>query len=188
MAERGLLVTGVDRSTRFLELAREDAASRGVDVALHEGDLRACPSTGPFDAVVCWFTSYGYFDEQGNLAVLREFHRVLRPGGALVLDTLSHDGYVRSFTEAPDAIVVDASGDLMVDRNEFDVDAGCVVCHRVTVRGGERREARFSIRLPTIPEWRRALADAGFSSVTCTDHEGAEVDLSTWRLVVRATK
>jgi SAM-dependent methyltransferase len=186
MAARGLRVTGVDRSTAFLEVARRDAAARGVDVELLEGDLRALPVDGPYDAVVCWFTSFGYFDDAGNLDVLREFHRVLRPGGVLVLETLSHDAYVRSFTQAPDAIVVDADGDLMVDRNDFDVDTGCIVCHRVTLRGAERREARFAIRLPTPPEWRRFLADAGFGSVSFTDAAGADVDLETWRLVVRA--
>lgn len=186
MAEHGLRVTGIDRSAAFLEVARREAAARGVDVELHEADLRALPVDGPYDAVVCWFTSFGYFDDEGNLEVLKEFHRVLRPGGVLVLETLSHDAYVRSFTQTPDAIVVDAGGDLMVDRNDFDVETGCIVCHRVTVRGAERREARFTIRLPTLPEWRRFLADAGFASVGFTDASGADVDLETWRLVVRA--
>jgi len=186
MAERGLRVTGVDRSTAFLEVARHDAAARGVDLELHEGDLRALPVEGPYDAVVCWFTSFGYFDDVGNLAQLRECRRVLRPGGVLLVETLSHDAYVRTFTQAPDAIVVDAGGDLMVDRNDFDVDTGSIVCHRVSVRGAERREAHFAIRLPTLPEWRRFLADAGFASVAFSDTEGAEVDLETWRLVVRA--
>lgn len=186
MAAQGLVVTGVDRSTGFLDVARRDAASRGVDVELVEGDLRALPVDGPFDAVVCWFTSYGYFEDEENHRVLQEFHRVLRPGGVVVIETLSHDAYVRSFTQAPDAIVVDVDGDLMVDRNDFDVATGCIVCHRVTFHAGERREARFAIRLPTIPEWRRALADAGFHSVSVTDARGDAVDLETWRIVVRA--
>jgi SAM-dependent methyltransferase len=169
-----------------LEVARADAARRGLSVELVEGDLRALPVDGPFDAVVCWFTSYGYFDDDQNQLVLEEFHRVLRPGGVLVLETLSHDAYVRSFTQAPEAIVVDVGGDLLVDRNDFDVDTGCIVCHRVTVRGDERREARFAIRLPTLPEWRRSLGAAGFGSVTFSDAHGDPVDLETWRLVVRA--
>jgi SAM-dependent methyltransferase len=186
MAERGYRVTGVDRSSRFLEVARRDAATRGVGVELVEGDLRALPVDGPFDAVVCWFTSFGYFDDEGNLGVLREFRRVLRPGGVLLVETLSHDAYVRTFTQAPDAIVVDAGDDLMVDRNDFDVDTGCIVGHRVTIRGAERREARFTIRLPTLPEWRRLLFDTGFASVGFSDRSGADVDLETWRIVVRA--
>jgi ubiquinone/menaquinone biosynthesis C-methylase UbiE len=186
MAALGLHVTGVDRSARFLEVAREDAAARGVDVDLREGDLRELPVDGPFDAVVCWFTSFGYFDDDENLAVLREFRRVLRPGGHLLVETISHDAYVRTFTESPDAIVVEAGDDLMVDRNEFDVTTGRIVCHRVTLRDGARREAHFAIRLPTVPEWYRLLADAGFASVEVTDRDGAPVDLATWRLVVTA--
>jgi len=185
-AERGMAVTGIDRSAAFLELAAAAAAQRGVEVDLREGDLRALPVEGPFDAVVCWFTSFGYFSDDDNAAVLREFRRVLAPGGVLLVDTLSHDGYVRSFTEAPEAIVVEVDGDLLVDRNRFDVATGRVVCHRVTVRGGATREARFFIRLPTVPEWRRWLADAGFSTVTISDPDGNELDLDAGRLVVRA--
>jgi SAM-dependent methyltransferase len=186
MAQQGFRVTGVDRSARFLEVARSDAARRGVGVDLLEGDLRALPVEGPFDAVVCWFTSFGYFDDAENLQVLREFRRVLVDGGVLVLETLSHDGYVRTFSQAPEAIVVDVDGDLQVDRNDFDVQTGSIVCHRVTIRGTRRREAHFAIRLPTIPEWRALLADAGFGSVSFSDAHGDPADLETWRLVVRA--
>jgi len=164
-------------------------AARGIEVVgvdLHEGDLRAMPVDGPFDAVVCWFTSFGYFDDDQNLEVLREFRRVLRPGGRLLVETLSHDGFVRSFTEAPDAIVTEATDGLMVDRTRFDVVTGQLVCHRVTVRDGASREARFAIRLLTIPEWRRALEDAGFASVRCTGDAGQPVDLETFRVVVTA--
>jgi SAM-dependent methyltransferase len=188
LAARGLRVTGVDRAEHLLALARADAGARGVELALVAGDLRRLPVDGPFDAVVCWFTSFGYFDDASNLAVLREFRRVLRPGGTLLVETLSHDGFVRSFTEAPEAIVVEtAGGDLLVDRNEFDVEHGRVVCHRVTVRDGVRRDTRFAIRLLTVPEWRRALAEAGFAAVAVTDHDGAAADLETFRLVVSAS-
>ena len=34
-----------------------------------------------FDALVNWFTSFGYFSDAQNKAVLREFHGALKPGG-----------------------------------------------------------------------------------------------------------
>jgi SAM-dependent methyltransferase len=186
LAQRGVSVVGVDRSAQYLELARLGARAGGVEATFVEGDVRALPVDGPFDAAICWFTSFGYFDDEDNLAMLREFRRVLAPGGFLLVETLSHDGYVRCFTESPEAIVVEADGGLMVDRSTFDVVTGRVRCHRVTTRDGVVRAADFSIRLLTVPEWHDALGRAGFGEVEVTDRNGAPPDLSTWRIVVRA--
>ncbi len=57
LAEQGFDVTGVDATPGFIDLAREDAARRGVAVDYRVGDLRRLGVDGPFDAVVCWFTS-----------------------------------------------------------------------------------------------------------------------------------
>jgi SAM-dependent methyltransferase len=186
LAQRGLAVTGVDVTERFIEVARVQAEAAGLDVALQVGDMRRLPVDGPYDAVICWFTSFGYFDDDENRAVLCELRRVLRPGGVLLVETLHHDGYVRSFTEAPEAIVVEVDGDLMVDRNRFNPTTGRIECERVTVRGGVRKQTTFAIRLPTIPEWHQWLGDAGFAAVTCSQLDGSDVELDTWRLVVRA--
>ena len=40
LAERGVHVTGLDATPYFLELARKDAAERGVEVEYVEGDMR----------------------------------------------------------------------------------------------------------------------------------------------------
>ncbi len=52
LAERGVLVTGLDATPLFLELARADAAERGVDVEYVEGDMRSIPWSGRFDRVL----------------------------------------------------------------------------------------------------------------------------------------
>ena len=54
-----------------------------------QGDLRELPFDGRFDAVLNWFTSFGYFDDEGNRRVLEGFHRALRPGGTLLLEQAS---------------------------------------------------------------------------------------------------
>src|SRR6266542_3005848 len=61
LAERGVRVTGLDATPFFLELARADAAERGVEVEYVEGDMRSIPWSGRFDRVLNWFTSFGYF-------------------------------------------------------------------------------------------------------------------------------
>jgi len=46
LATAGMEVVGVDNNPGFLDLARADAAWRGVDVDLRWGDLRGLPSMG----------------------------------------------------------------------------------------------------------------------------------------------
>ncbi len=56
-------------------------------------DLRALPfGDRCADGVLCAYTSFGYFaTEAENLGQLREYARVLRPGGPLLLDLVGRD-------------------------------------------------------------------------------------------------
>ncbi|MDH4145357.1 MAG: class I SAM-dependent methyltransferase, partial [Acidimicrobiia bacterium] len=97
LAVTGARVTGVDRSELFIERARADAAEHAVEVDYRVGDVRELPvEDGGADVVVNWFSSFGYFDDAGNEAVLAEFARALRPGGRLVLETMSPAAVLRS--------------------------------------------------------------------------------------------
>ena len=70
--------------------------------------------------MVCWLNSFGYYDDADCHRVLEEFHRVLRRGGKVAIDTMHHDGGVRHFTPAPDAVVVQHGNDTMVEVSTFD--------------------------------------------------------------------
>jgi SAM-dependent methyltransferase len=78
LAERGARLTGLDATPLFLERARADAERRGVAVEYVEGDMRQLPWRERFDGVLCWFTSFGYFDDADNKRVLREVGAALR--------------------------------------------------------------------------------------------------------------
>ncbi len=183
LAERGMHVVGVDASMPFLHIAREAGAK--VDYQL--GDLRELPVDGPFDSVISWFTSFGYFDDDGNRRVLAEYRRVLRPGGRLLVETQNHDEFVRRFTPAPFSHAVKVGDDLMIDTNEFDCLTGRIEADRVVVRDGCVRRSHFFVRLPTIPEWRTWLTDAGFAAAEFRARDGAVPTIDRPRLVVLAT-
>ena len=85
LAAAGMRVTGVDLTHAYLDLARADPKLAPDAVTYLEGDVRALPVTGPYDAVVCWLNSFGYYDDADCHTVLAEFHRVLRPQGMLML-------------------------------------------------------------------------------------------------------
>ena len=73
-------LTGLDVSTTMLEQARE---ALPASVRLLEGRLEQLPlEDGSFDAVTC-FNALHYSNEPES--VMNEFHRVLAPGGRLVI-------------------------------------------------------------------------------------------------------
>src|SRR5580700_3773438 len=187
LAAAGMDVTGVDLTPAYLALARADNHLPANAVSYIEGDVRDLPVDGPFDAVVCWLNSFGYYDDADCHRVLSEFHRVLRPGGTVAIDTMHHDGGVRHFTPAPDAVVVQLGDDTMVEVSTFDSVRGRMVVERTVHRDGAVRHASYFIRLPTPPEWVVWLEAAGFRDVTFRAGRGGPLDIDSWEMVVSAT-
>jgi ubiquinone/menaquinone biosynthesis C-methylase UbiE len=187
LAAAGLEVTGVDLSAAYLDLARAQPPGPGPGVSYIRGDLRQLPTSGPFDAVVCWFTSFGYHDDADCRRILSEFHRVLRPGGRLVIETMHHDGVVRHFTAAPDATVIWRGEDSQVDLSRFDPVTGRLATERTVYRDGAVRHSSHFIRLPTPPEWVQWLEAAGFADVRGAAGGGGPLELDSWVMVVQAT-
>jgi len=83
-------IIGVDLSPRMLERARAKVARRGLArlITLQQGEAEALPfGDGRFDGVLVAFGVRNFERlDQG----LREIHRVLRPGGKLVVLEFSH--------------------------------------------------------------------------------------------------
>ena len=183
----GMAVTGVDLTRAYLDQARADPHLVADSVTYLAGDVRQLPVDGPFDAVVCWLNSFGYYDDADCHRVLREFHRVLRPGGTVAIDTMHHDGGVRHFTAAPDAVVVQHGDDTMFEVTTFDPVFGRMVVERTVHREGAVHRASYFVRLPTPPEWVVWLEGAGFHDVSFRAGGGGPLELDSWEMVVLAT-
>ncbi len=78
-------ITGLDISQTFVEIARQNARTAGVDVEFLLGNASAMPfKDGSFDFAYCQ-AAFKNFTEP--LDALNEMHRVLRPAGeALIID------------------------------------------------------------------------------------------------------
>jgi ubiquinone/menaquinone biosynthesis C-methylase UbiE len=92
--ERGCEVVGINISNKELELARERTPGSGVagKVAFEYGDFHELP----FDAErfdVVW-SQEAFLHGADKRQILRECHRVLRPGGRLVVSDLLINGDV----------------------------------------------------------------------------------------------
>jgi hypothetical protein len=94
---------------------------------------------------------------------------------------------VRRFTPAPFSQVVNVDDDLMIDTTDFDCLTGRIEGDRVIVRDGRVRRSHLSVRLPTIPELRAWLTDAGFISAEFRARDGGPPTIDRPRPVVLAT-
>ena len=116
-----------------------------------------------FDAVLNLFTSIGYAGREGDTRAFREFRRVLRPGGRLVIETMHRDRLVRIFQahrwERPMLYIRD---------------------------DGSGFELPYSIRTYTATELVEMVREAGFEDVSCYGGYDAEELTFDSRLVLVA--
>ncbi|MFI6792272.1 class I SAM-dependent methyltransferase [Nonomuraea sp. NPDC050383] len=107
----GVRLTGVEWSEAMLAVARRRAGSLGVPAEFRQADAQALPFPDAcFDTVVCTFALCAIPDESRALA---EMHRVLRPGGLLLLaDHVASSSWpIRVLQAAADLVSVPLQGE-----------------------------------------------------------------------------
>ncbi len=152
LARRGHDVAGVDLAADQLAAAQVRAEAGGVEVAWFRADVRQPPpQLAELDAVVLWFSSFGYFDETADdLRVLEAARRVLRPGGLLLLDTQHRDRVARAGLRRDWEQVGEET---LLRELSFDPARGRVTERVTIVRPDAPPEERsFSVRVYTATE------------------------------------
>jgi ubiquinone/menaquinone biosynthesis C-methylase UbiE len=164
LAKAGYRVIGLDRSPVLLAEARR--RSEGTEWPQWvQGDYRELPfEAESFDAVVNLFTSFGFFGEEDDMRALKEFSRVLRPGCALVLETMHRDRLMAIFQEQDWQALPDEA--LRLNRRAFDSVDG-IIEEALTYwpKGGEPATVDYRLRIYTASELKRMVLEAGFVDV-----------------------
>jgi SAM-dependent methyltransferase len=180
LAARGATVTGLDADPLFLAKARE----AGSSARFVEGDMRRLPfGDASFEAALLWFTSFGYFDDDGNRAVLHELRRVLRPGGRAVLE-LQHLPVVLARFQLQS--FVRRGADVMLDEHSLDEGERRFETTRTYIRNGSVREISFGIRCFMPDELREWLLESRFAAVELVGADGEPLTTESRRLIAVA--
>ena len=146
LAKWGACVTAVDLSSKQLAHARELGKSTHANVALIQADIERLVMfpDGSFDTIV---SSNGIEFVTDIYSCLREWHRVLRPGGVAVISTV-HPLGAFEWDEGQGALLVGNYFNLPVE-----------VWHDVGESDGQRGLTFFR----TVEEMFSTLTGAGFS-------------------------
>jgi len=188
LAARGYAVTGVDLSPELLAEARKISKRKRVSVTWRQKDMRQIEFDSEFDAAICLFTSFGYFDsEEENCEVLRRISKALRRGGRFVLDVENRDGLLMRYL-ARDWWQTKAS-DLVMEERRFDPVKGRGHTRILLLSEGRKVEHNLSIRWYSVPELERMLEEVGiYIHRLYGGLDGSEFDLGAMRLVVVGEK
>jgi SAM-dependent methyltransferase len=184
LAGRGFTVAGLDISERVLEVAR--AAVPGAD--FRRGDMRELPwPDGSFDGLINLWTAFGYFEsEDENERVMREFARVLAPGGVLILDSINQPALLRGFREQAWSELDDT---LLLERRDYDHITGRSRAFWTFVRDGARSELSFDHRVYTTPEYVEMIRRNGLEPTAFFGgFDGTELGWDTWRQIIVARR
>ena len=187
LARRGYRVTGVDRTTSYLEKARSQAAEEELAIEFVLDDMRRFCRPDSFDAAIMMYTSFGYFDDPAqNRQVLLNIRRSLRDGGKLTIDIMGKEILARIF-RARDWREQD--GTILLEERRVTEDWNRVQSRWILLQGTIRHEATITHWIYSATELGALLQGCGFRSV---DHygslEGASYDHTAERLVTVANK
>ncbi len=164
----GFDVWGIDVDDMLLDEAKKRSHESGLAIRLDRGDLRDLPVPSDWaDAVMNLSSSIGLFaSNDDNQAIFDEARRVLRDGGAFLIETTHRDREVRR--SGRKSWELRNEGMLAVTSREFDlVDGRLDFTVTMIAEDGARTHLRQRPRVYAIPELIRALRRAGFADVEC---------------------
>jgi SAM-dependent methyltransferase len=168
LASRGYSVVGYDLSVAVLARAGDEAQARGQKLNLLQGDMREMGFEDMFDGVLCWASSFGYFDDEKNADVARRIHRALRRGGQLLIDVVNRDFCA---PRQPNLVWFEGESCVAIDETSFDaLTSRLKVKRTVMLEDGRTREVDYAIRLYGLHELGRILHDAGFRVTEVSGH------------------
>ena len=94
LARRGAVVTGIDFSKRSIDHARKAAAAEGLSIRYINESYLELDLDGRFDLVTMVMCDFCALSPEQRRTMLRKFHGLLEPGGAVLLDVYSLAAFV----------------------------------------------------------------------------------------------
>jgi SAM-dependent methyltransferase len=168
LATRGYGVVGYDLSVYQLALAADIAQEREQKINFLQGDMREMAFEETFDGIYCWNTTFGYFEEDKNVAVAERVFKALKPGGMFLVDVANRD-YAAQYS--PSQLWYEGDSCVCMDDMSLDfITSRLRVKRSLIFDDGRSRECVYSVRLYSLHEIGKILHDVGFRVTEASGH------------------
>jgi SAM-dependent methyltransferase len=186
LAARGYHVTGLDINESLLADARRRAEERKLRITWEQGDMREPRWREEFDAAICWWGSFGYFDERGNRAQAESAAHALEPGRKYLIDTHVADSLLPQFQPRGWQRVGDI---FLLEERRWDFATGRAEVDWTFISQGVAHTVHSSIRVYTYRELCDLLLSSGFSACDGYDAQTRQsFAFGSRRLIMVATR
>ncbi len=177
LSNRGMAATGLDISLYLLAKASKEFMIDHND-AIYPQFVRGLMQRIPFQVhsfhhVVCLFSSFGYGEtEQENLQIMRQFYRVLRPGGKIMVDVMNRHFIVPRLNQ----VFFSRHKDLSVKEERSISNNGRRLNNQFTVKNHEGDVRTYHYRPWLFNGWEISwlASQAGFKNVQVFGNFAAE--------------
>jgi SAM-dependent methyltransferase len=161
-SKSGYRPTGIDFNANAVERARKMAQENGVTAEFSVADMREFSWTDSFDGAVCFFGSFGYFDDQQNLRFASHVAEALRPGGRFLIDLHVAESIFPKFRERDWDWAREDPPMRILEERQWDLASGRIES-TWTFLGENAASHSVSMRIYTYLELCDLLRSAGFS-------------------------
>ncbi len=201
LAKLGCSIIGLDYSKLFLNIAKRQAAKEGIKANFVTGDMRKLGFKNKFDAVICMFTSFGYFNEYTDHEdTIRGVAKALKSKGIFLLDL---NNPARRLAGIIKNGKLDKKRKILITKKIFKLSNGLKVTItqefdlikmrwkliRQWKEGKRNKKYSSDIYLFTLPEIKHLLEHNGFKvEKTWGDFDGSLFNLESRRLIILARK
>ncbi len=144
LADGGHRVVGLDAISAFARVAH-DAGVPAIRADMRTTVVR--PRS--FDAAICLWGSFGYFDDDGNVAQARTAADALAPGGRYLIDTIVADTLLPRFEPSG---TWEVGGVAVEELRRYHEDTRRIETTWTFTRDGERAVRTTFVRLYTVDE------------------------------------
>jgi SAM-dependent methyltransferase len=195
LARRGYKVTGIDSSAIMLKQAERKSRERGVELTVHQADLRCYDLGKKFDAATAMFAVINYLNTNEDIqAALATFRKHLNGGSLFIFDVWNGLAVMRQLPSERLKIVEDsdtrvirfARPELQPDKHLCLTHYRILVVHERTIV--DEIEETHSIRYLFPLEIAHYLNDADFQLLKICPFLDLkrEIDENEWNMTVIA--